>query len=338
MDSRPLISIIVPVFNTEQYLSTCLESIIAQSYKNWECLLVDDGSSDRSGSICDEYARKDSRFIVIHKENGGVSSARNLGIQGAVGDWITFADSDDFIGVGYLEGLCSPILSDGSIDFVQGGCSNYIETEEVSINQLYSEYIGRDRIKVFNEVRGLIVSKLFKRKIVLDSGLKFDQQMAIAEDMAFTMDYIQHIDKYAFVSEVGYYYRRDNLSSATHKARSSVFQETKYSFLHLYASAFSYISKNGISEADAPVRYQQQALSYYSMICSIYSDWTLARNGRKRLLILKEESSSEYFYLLRFIPNTFKHFPLVKILQKRFFLLFDFLQIVRRNVKRIVEK
>lgn len=94
---NPKISIIVPVYNTEKYLRRCLDSISAQTFTDWECICVDDGSPDDSGSILDEYAEKDGRFVIIHKENGGVSSARNAGLDIARGEWIAFCDSDDWV-------------------------------------------------------------------------------------------------------------------------------------------------------------------------------------------------------------------------------------------------
>lgn len=93
----PKISVIVPVYNTEQYLPRCIDSILAQTFTDFELLLIDDGSKDSSGKICDESAAKDSRIRVFHKENGGVSSARNMGLNNAQGEWITFVDSDDYL-------------------------------------------------------------------------------------------------------------------------------------------------------------------------------------------------------------------------------------------------
>ncbi len=97
MDREPLISVIVPVYNVEEYLSRCVESILAQTYKNLDVILVDDGAKDRSGILCDEFAAKDPRVRVIHKENGGLSSARNCGIDAAQGEYLAFVDSDDWI-------------------------------------------------------------------------------------------------------------------------------------------------------------------------------------------------------------------------------------------------
>ena len=101
----PQVSIIIPVYNSENTLRRCLNSVLAQTFTDFECLLVDDGSTDDSGRICDEYAEKDKRFRVFHKENGGVSSARNVGLDNASGEWITFVDSDDWIEGSFLDSL-----------------------------------------------------------------------------------------------------------------------------------------------------------------------------------------------------------------------------------------
>ena len=103
--SNPLISVIVPVYNVEKYLKKCIQSIINQTYKNLEIILVDDGSSDNSGKICDEFAQKDNRIKVIHKTNGGLSDARNAGLDVMSGEWVSFVDSDDFVSPYYIENL-----------------------------------------------------------------------------------------------------------------------------------------------------------------------------------------------------------------------------------------
>lgn len=101
------ISIIVPVYNAEKTLHKCVDSIINQSYKDWELLLVDDGSIDRSALICDDYVKQDKRIKVFHKQNGGVSSARNVGLDNVKGEWVSFIDSDDWVEIDYLENLYS---------------------------------------------------------------------------------------------------------------------------------------------------------------------------------------------------------------------------------------
>lgn len=97
MNNKSLVSIIVPCYKVEQYLPNCIESILCQSYTNWELILVDDGSPDNCGNICDDYAAKDNRIKVVHKKNGGLSSARNAGMKVMNGEYVTFLDSDDFL-------------------------------------------------------------------------------------------------------------------------------------------------------------------------------------------------------------------------------------------------
>ena len=121
----PLLSIIVPVYNTATYLPACLDSILSQGFTDFEVLLVDDGSSDGSGAICDKYAEADSRVRVFHQENGGVSSARNLGLSQAKGEWIYFVDSDDEMLPDGLQTLVDCISDD--VDIVMGGI---LEVEE----------------------------------------------------------------------------------------------------------------------------------------------------------------------------------------------------------------
>lgn len=102
---NPLISVIVPIYNVEKYLARCVDSIVNQTYKDFELILVDDGSPDNSGKICDEYAKKDSRIKVVHKKNGGLSDARNAGMAVATGEYISFIDSDDYVSDDFFECL-----------------------------------------------------------------------------------------------------------------------------------------------------------------------------------------------------------------------------------------
>ena len=107
----PLVSIIVPVYNAEKTLNKCVDSILNQTFQDWELLLIDDGSTDRSGELCDEYANKDSRVRVFHKINEGVSSARNVGLDNAKGQWITFVDADDWIDKNMYQELYNTAVS-----------------------------------------------------------------------------------------------------------------------------------------------------------------------------------------------------------------------------------
>lgn len=109
-----LISVVVPIYNVEKYIEKCIDSIINQTYTNLEIILVDDGSPDKCGKICDEYAKRDKRIKVIHKENGGVSSARNIGLDNLNGEYVTFIDADDYISNNYCEELLNALKTENA--------------------------------------------------------------------------------------------------------------------------------------------------------------------------------------------------------------------------------
>ena len=202
------ISIIVPVYNTEAYLPRCIDSILAQTFTDFELILVDDGSPDNCGAICDRYAEKDSRIHVIHKENGGVSSARNFGIDFAHGDFVVFIDSDDCVDPTYLEQL----LQEGDYDFVSAGFlmqlpdASWLEmrfcnddTNRASIETKPSVYMGKYYF-------GAPWAKLFRRDILEKYGIRFPLNIQNAEDTYFIFRYLPHCKKIKIVSFCGYHY------------------------------------------------------------------------------------------------------------------------------------
>lgn len=203
----PKISVIVPVYNAQNYLHLCIKSILSQSFTNWELLLVDDGSKDDSKLICDEYAAKDNRIRVFHKENGGVSSARNLGIENAIGEWITFVDSDDYISSDY----CQLLLDNNGEDFIISSYALFgdfndeliIHDSSFSKEQLYST-LGECLSKPhFSTPWG----KLFKRSILQSSGLRFLENIDSTEDTLFVYGYLLHVRSLRQRSAITYYYR-----------------------------------------------------------------------------------------------------------------------------------
>ena len=192
------ISIIIPVYNTEKYLSLCIESILSQSFGDFELLLVDDGSIDNSGKICDEYAEKDSRIRVFHKENGGVSSARNLGLDNAKGEWVYFVDSDDELLPGGLQILANGINSD--CDIVLGGYNKYNDAGEL-VNTfhegerlIFSKEKSLSTIYQFHSDNypylGYMWLRLFRRDIIQEKSIRFDSDITIKEDTLFSVKYI----------------------------------------------------------------------------------------------------------------------------------------------------
>lgn len=189
------LSIIIPVYNTEAYLPACLDSILSQDFTDFEVLLVDDGSRDGSGAICDAYAAKDSRVRVFHKENGGVSSARNLALEQARGAWVCFVDSDDQLTPGGLQALANGVSD--QVDLVIAG---FIETvlpvEAVKPEPGEIQMIDRKEamIPMFNSpdrpFDGYVFAKLFRRDLILKAHLAFDPAIAIKEDTLFVVSYL----------------------------------------------------------------------------------------------------------------------------------------------------
>lgn len=329
----PQISIIVPIYNVEKYLLECLDSISKQTFSDWECLLIDDGSPDNSGAICDQYAKTDGRFRAFHKPNGGVSSARNYGLEKAQGEWVTFIDSDDFISPTFLEGLYAPISRGEQLDFVHGGCSNWKNGEVVSVNQQYNDYVGVDSEKLFKEYRGLIVSKLFRLELInqIHSGspLRFDVRMRLAEDMLFTTEYLLKTHKYAYVSEVGYYYRKDNEESATKRKKGKCFEEEYYAFSRIEESYSKYIQANSLTVNQSIYRLKMLASILVNVIFSLYPN----ECREKRLKCLVDLLSS-HRDVLKFYDESQGKKLLIKLLCQKMYVLFDTVVLFILNGKR----
>ena len=214
-DKDSLISIIVPVYNVEKYLTCCIESVLAQTYKNWELILIDDGSEDSSGVICDEYSRKDKRIKTIHKSNEGVSISRNIGVKEASGEYIVFLDSDDYLDVDTLKILLENILNynaDGSF-----GAIKYVNEK----NEKMVEYIlpeskieGSEKFNsLFQDLYNnycfhAVWGKLFKKNIIIDNKICFEENFSILEDGMFVSDYLSFSNNFVVSSKAFYNYRQ----------------------------------------------------------------------------------------------------------------------------------
>lgn len=211
----PKISIIVPVYRAEQYIHQCLDSLLAQTMSDFEILLIDDGSPDRSGKICDEYAQKDARIRVFHKKNGGVSSARNFGLERARGEWIGFVDSDDEVSEDYLR-LAYSKVNDSNADLVVMGYKRIDESGN-KISRL--KYDGNTH-SVADYVRDCSLSgsscmHLFNKRIIDENNIKFNEQLAFSEDRLFILEYLLCSETIVTVDADSYFYRV-NPNSATH--------------------------------------------------------------------------------------------------------------------------
>lgn len=213
----PKISIIVPVYNAEAYLNQCVDSILQQGFDDFELLLVDDGSPDNSPAICDEYAEKDNRVKVLHKPNGGVSSARNAALDIAVGEFVVFIDSDDYVDKNYLSGMLdaekrnraegkSTLIITDYQPFSEKGLEKRSFPEPFCIDcDSASAQSFRDLVFEFRVFPPYC--KLYRLDVIKAAGLRFDTEIKSAEDFDFNMRYIEKTDRICYEPSTAYHYR-----------------------------------------------------------------------------------------------------------------------------------
>ena len=206
-----VISIIVPVYNVEKHLKKCIDSVLKQTYTNWELLLIDDGSTDMSGKLCDLYSSKDDRIKVFHQKNGGVSSARNVGIDNASGEWITFIDSDDWIKPTHLE--CFINYSEG-VDMVSMGFFAY-NWHFLDDNEIYEPDCLVNGCKLqgyllhqyITSQMGFVWCKMFKRSIIERYNIRYNINYRFMEDAEFVARYCSHIESLYNSASTTYQYQ-----------------------------------------------------------------------------------------------------------------------------------
>lgn len=211
------ISIIIPVFNAEKFLNKCIESLFKQVFKDFEILLIDDGSIDDSGEICDQYAKKDKRVRVFHKTNGGVSSARNVGLEMATGEWIAFVDSDDYVDEHFLDSVTS---AQDDIDVIHFGYR-----KEMSNNKLYPQNLfDETRVVTFGDFfskdvfSSCSVSYFFRRSAI--ENIRFNENLKRSEDREFIIKVILNSNKSILLTKNIDYVYRYNIESATNKMQN----------------------------------------------------------------------------------------------------------------------
>lgn len=218
------VSFIIPIYNVEKYLPQCVESILSQTYTDFEVILVDDGSPDNSGKLCDAYARKDARVRVIHKPNGGLSDARNTGLDAAHGDYVIFVDSDDFwIKNDSLSNLMGVVDQHSECGFIGFNCSYYYEDNDSFVKWVaYNDSIGHPIDKDV-AMHTLVASgtmpmsaclKVISRKVLQDNQLYFKNGL-LSEDIPWFIDLLEKSSKCMFVNEYVYAYRQNRVGSIT---------------------------------------------------------------------------------------------------------------------------
>ncbi len=281
------VSVVVPVYKSEKSIDKCIKSIINQTITDIEIILIDDGSPDNSGKICDEYALKDERIKVIHKSNGGVSSARNRGIEEASGEYIVFVDSDDWVEKEYIETLleikekyadsesiCSykVITSDNETDF---STISFSDNEEVSVIP-------------FNKYMELIVhilaqspwNKLFKRSVINESKIRFDESISLGEDIIFCLDYYNKCGKsnIVCVNQALYNYTMFGNETLSNKYYPDLVQIDE----RIHSKIKDFIISHNADKYQIEIYNNNRFFSYISVLDNTYKKANLSSKSEKR--------------------------------------------------------
>jgi len=282
-----IVSVIIPVFNVEKYLSRCIDSVLAQTYKDWELLLVDDGSTDDSGRICDEYAQIDSRIRVFHKENGGVGSARNLGIDEAIGDWISFVDSDDWVTSDYIENLIHTGHLEDDVLYSSGMVVHMIEGREWDLFTYEERCISLDNVEDVKTFRifanGCPVAKLYNKSILNSNGLRFNTDFSFNEDHLFVIKYLCFVKAIYLIPFNNYYYWIDvHGNSLTHKNHDSY--ESLCASWHMHVVLSDFCTKYNCVPTDVVVPEDMQIFGAQQILRAIKD----SKNKKTKIDILKK--------------------------------------------------
>lgn len=259
MENLPLISVIIPVYNVEKYLEECVESVLTQTYKNIEIILVDDGSTDSSGEICDSYALQNSNVQVIHQLNAGLSDARTAGLKKAIGKYVYFLDSDDYIAADALEKLCM-IAENDSSDIVFFDAHSFIdENRDSKMKQTYlrahkyqsnAGFLVFEQMQQYEEYHSAVWAMLLKREFILKNSISFISGIYY-EDMAFTFEALCLAKKVSQCPECLYFRRYRKNSIMTSKKNIKYFDSTVILYKHL----LQFVENNKLYENVAVKKY-----------------------------------------------------------------------------------
>jgi len=231
MNNQPKISVVIPVYNAELYIRRCLKSVMIQSYKNFEVILINDGSTDKSARICREFVEKDERFTLISQENQGPSAARNAGISISSGSFLAFIDADDYVAEKYLEKLLTKITQSKS----QLVCSGYFEISKFNerplpLNDFFvcaKQLLAQDEflIKIFKGLGGVLWGKLFDASIIRENNIQLNPEIRMSEDLVFVLEYTFFCDVISVINEPLYFYNRLNESGISQTTDSKYIKD-----------------------------------------------------------------------------------------------------------------
>lgn len=325
-----MISIIIPVYNSAPYLNQCIESILNQTYTDWECILINDGSQDCSGNICDNWAKIDHRIHVIHQTNQGVSAARNRGIKESKGEFITFIDSDDWITQTYLYDLVHEMKDSGTDlvvsglvqEFKNGNTKNFVfpDSTTYEISPWHTkEFVEMNRLALFYGP----VAKLYRSAIIKNNKIEFHLDYSYGEDLIFNYQYLNHIRQIYNIPVVNYHYRIIGNGTLSSIYRKDQF-EIDYSQWNLLKTFYK--KKNMWNSISKEYMYQRLWGIVYD---GIFSNKELNYNYLKRILNINEiKELSKWSHIFN-CANWIKY----SIINRLYFVFFLYLKLFKTKGK-----
>ena len=209
MKMNKKVSIIIPIYNTANFLSECLDSVINQTYTNLEIILINDGSSDDSEKICQLYAKTDKRIIYFYKENSGVSSTRNLGIEKSSGDFICFVDSDDIVSPNFIMDFIANI--ENETDFVCCNLRKFSNKNVIKYDEnayIKNSYEGNEKYRIiYEDCQAYMPNRLYNSNLLKKNKIYFDENIQMCEDLLFNLKYLSSCEKVIHIKKANYFYR-----------------------------------------------------------------------------------------------------------------------------------
>lgn len=294
-----MVSVIVPVYNAEKVLHYCVDSILNQTYTDFELILVDDGSTDNSGMICDEYSKKDIRVAVVHIENGGVSKARNKGIELAKGDYICFVDSDDYISANYLEELITTKEKFPDYDSVWCGFQTVSDYKEADLKinifseeEVYSKLTRKDIMTLHEKwLSQMPWNKLFVLRVIQNNNIKFPEDLTLGEDLIFNLNYLDMANGRIVIKNMPlYYYLRSDKDSLDNKFYPNLLDI----YNRINSELLYYIKKWDCSEKQLTLYYNSCFYSYEKVLSNTFHHKSTIKDPyRYNKLVMKSEGFKE---------------------------------------------
>jgi len=327
-DTKPLISVIVPVYNAEENLNRCINSILNQTLIDFELLLVNDGSKDSSADICDTLAKTDTRVRVLHKENGGASSARNLGIEKSNGEYICFVDSDDYVDKSYLSAFFIDALKDDKYTFVIQRLANINDGKYRKQPEFVEGlYIKSEFSKLFSlnliMKRGYPSCKLFNSKTLKTYNIKFNPNIHYCEDLLFMLTYLKYVDTVYFSNDINYNY----ISTEGSLSKKYNTYESEFLAFNLLNEEFKVLVRQFSLDKEAKDSFYKNTLGYFLLrsITTLYRPET-KKPYKERIRLLNKIHTKEYLtYFEKFTRESTKINRVgYNLLRLKLFRIFDF--------------